>query len=162
MSIQIGINSLEALCKQFDARHVVLFDSDLLNGYPQLSESEKTKWQVYAKLHLSLNNSTWLHAFSPSSEPILVMVFRLSPASVLFLLYPFTTRIETLEMTHLALREYLFQPEPDLLTQTVLQLGVDDLKRPAPKPTPQPDQFLSIFSDLDKSAPSNTQPIIIK
>ncbi|NLB72319.1 MAG: hypothetical protein GX797_10015, partial [Chloroflexi bacterium] len=63
MSIQISTSSLEALCKQYDARQVVLFDSDLLNGYPQLSESEKTKWQVYAKLHLSLNNSTWLHAF---------------------------------------------------------------------------------------------------
>mgnify|MGYP000858396081 FL=1 len=162
MSIQIGINSLEALCKQFDARQVVLFDSDLLDGYPQLSENEKTKWQVYAKLHLSLNNSTWLHAFSTSSEPTLVLVSRLSPTSVLFLLHPFTTRIKTLKKTHLTLREYLFQPEPDLLTQTVLQLGVDDLKRPAPKPTPQPDQFLSIFSDLDKSAPSNTQPIIIK
>ena len=162
MSIQIGINSLEALCKQYDARQVVLFDSDALDGYPQLSESEKTKWQVYAKLHLSLNNSTWLHAFSPSSEPTLVLVCRLSPTSVLFLLYPFTTRIKTLEMTHLALGTHLSQPEPDLLPQTVLQLGVDDLKRPVPKPTPQPDQFLSIFSDLDKSAPSNTQPIIIK
>ncbi len=162
MSIQIGINSLEALCKQYDARQVVLFDSDALDGYPQLSESEKTKWQVYAKLHLSLNNSTWLHAFSPSSEPTLVLVCRLSPTSVLFLLYPFTTRIKTLEMTHLALGTHLSQPEPDLLTQTVLQLGVDDLKRPVPKPTPQPDQFLSIFSDLDKSAPSDTQPIIIK
>ena len=162
MSIQISTSSLETLCKQFDAKQVVLFDSDVLDGYPPLSESEKTKWQVYAKLHLLLNNPTWLHAFSPSSEPTLVLVCRLSPTSVLFLLYPFTTRIKTLEMTHLALGEYLSQPEPDLLTQTVLQLGVDDLKRPVPKPTPQPDQFLSIFSDLDKSAPSDTQPIIIK
>jgi len=162
MQTQVKATSLEALCRQYDAQQVVLFDSDVLVFYPQISESEKAKWQVYAKLHLSLKNSTWLHAFSPSSEPTLVLVCRLSPMSVLFLVYPFTTRIKTLENTHLTLREYLSQPEPDLLTQTVLQLGVDDLKRPVPKPTPQPDQFLSLFSDLDKSAPSDTQPIIIK
>ena len=161
MTIQIGTNSLETLCRQFDARQVILYEAGALSAYPQLPESEKASWQVYSKLLLSFNQASCLHAFSSSAKTRLVLVQRLTTTAVLLLIYPTSTRIKTLEATHLALRDHLSQPEPDSLTQAVLRLGIDDLKRPAPEPAPKSDPFISIFTDLHKSAPLDTQPIKI-
>ena len=103
MTIQIGKISLETLCRLFDARQVILYEAGALSAYPQPPESEKASWQVYSKLLLSFNHASRLHAFSSSAETRLVLVQRLTRTAVLLLIYPTSTRIKTLEATHLAL-----------------------------------------------------------
>ena len=163
MQTQVKATSLEALCGQFDARQVILYDAGVLSAHPQLTEGEHDRWQIYANLHLSLNHASRLHAYSPAAEPLLVLAHQLSPAAILFLLYPFTTRIIVLEANEIALSNHISPPEPDALTQAALQLSINDLKPFTPK---APDNFHSIFTDLEKSAPSHTptdtQPITIR
>ena len=163
MQTQVKATSLEALCGQFDARQVILYDAGVLSAHPQLAEGEYDRWQIYAKLHLALNQVSRLHAYSPAAEPWLLLAQQLSPAAILFLLYPFNTRIVSLEATQIALSKHLSQPEPDTLALAALQLSVNDLKSSTSK---SPDNFHSIFTDLDKSAPiptpTDTQPITIR
>ena len=101
---------------------------DGLNAVPQLSEDNETRWRVYTKIHALNSNSASFHLFNLGTQAEFVLIERLSDTQLLFVTFPETMRVVILEEKKLQLQNHLNQAQPDFLTQSVLDLTIEDLK----------------------------------
>lgn len=143
MDPQAHPHLLALIAKGLDAEQTILFAADRLTASPALAPDLQSDWQSYARLHARSGKSARFHLFSPEKEEKLVLVERLSSTDLLFLVYPAQIRIVCLEEQQGKLRQILNQPQPDALTQVVLNLNPADLK-PAAHPAQSETQPISI------------------
>lgn len=120
-------------------------------------------------LFSQLPSSSWLHLSTVDNQLVFILSQKLSPDETIFLTFPPTTRISELKAKLALLNDCLASPNPDPSAALVRELSSSDLKAGASY-QPRSDNFLSIFSDLEKSGAtasstppnlSDTQPISI-
>lgn len=116
-----------------------------------------------------LPESSWLHLMSIDNRPVFILSQKLSADETLFLSFPSTMRITELEAKLTSLTDMLKDQKADPSNAILQDLTSTDLKT-SHSHQPKQDNFLSIFTDLDKSTiktystPPNlgdTQPISI-
>ncbi len=148
---------------------VLIFDHDqgLLLSYP-VKECDSNLFEFAKKLS-ELPNPSWLHLATIDNQPVFVLSCSIDKNQIAFLTYPSTTRISQLEEKLVLLQNSLSNQTPDPLTAILQDLTTSDLKTGTVHQSKQ-DDFLSIFTDLERSAiktyptPPNlgdTQPISI-
>ena len=106
-----------------------------------------------------LSDASWLHLSTIDSQPVFILSRKLCQEKTVFLSFPSTMRICELEEKLASFEVNLSTQPADLSTEIVRELTVSDLKMSKPVQQQQ-DDFLSIFSDLDKSSahPETVKP----
>lgn len=130
---------------------VLIFDDDqgLISSDPvKECDSDLVK---YAQTLSKLPDSSWLHLATIENQPVFVLSCPISQNQTAFLTFPSATRISCLEEKRVLLQNSLSNQAPDPTTVILQDLTTSDLKA-GTIPQPEQDDFLSIFSDLDKSA----------
>lgn len=160
---------IDRLSTLLNPENFLIFDHE--QGVVSASPAEKYDSNLFdfAKKLSVLPNLAWLHLVTFEEKPVFVLSYPINQNQIAFLTYPSTTRICQMEENLVLLQKSLSNQTPDQITSIVLGLTVSDLKTDT-IPHPRQDEFLSIFSDLDKfviktyPTPPNlgdTQPISI-